>query len=378
MRDRSIGIGVIGCGGFGLFALQHFLQVPGVRLVGMAGTHREAAVAAARRFGVPDIVEPETLVRMPEVDLVYIATPPFLHYPQARLALDAGKHVLVEKPLALELSHAQELVKLARERDLLCTTNLMQRYNPLVDQVGRIIEERLLGELLYGRLENLASDENLGPDHWFWVREKSGGIFVEHGVHFFDLLERWLGPGRIVAAARCLRPESRVEEQVHCLVRYGPTAIVAMYHGFHQPGRLDRQEIRLVFERGEIRLEEWIPTRLHLLALADEATTRRLTEILPDARMRVNVSYGPADRTCRGRFKTIDAFQMLELHVGEAQLKLHRYGDLLQALLEDQLRWLEDRHHRRRVDEENGLRSLEYALQARTLAEAEEEPEVGT
>ncbi|GAB4232173.1 MAG: hypothetical protein Kow00109_04550 [Acidobacteriota bacterium] len=375
MRERSIGIGVIGCGGFGLFALQHFLQVPGVRLVGMAGTHREAALAAARRFGVPDIVEPEALVHLPEVDLVYIATPPFLHYPQARLALEAGKHVLVEKPLALELPQARELVGLARERGLLCTTNLMQRYNPLVDQVAQIIEEGLLGEFLYGRLENLASDENLAPDHWFWAREKSGGIFVEHGVHFFDLFERWLGPGQVIAAARSLRPESLVEEQVQCLVRYGATGLVAMYHGFHQPGRLDRQEIRLVFERGEIRLEEWIPTRLHLLALADEGTTRRLTEILPEARMRVNVTYGPADRTCRGRFKTIDAFQMLELHAGEAQLKLHRYGDLLQAMLEDQLQWLEDRRHLRRVDEENGLRSLEYALRARELAAAEEKRE---
>jgi predicted homoserine dehydrogenase-like protein len=57
MSDQKIRLGVVGCGGFGLFALQHFTQVRGVELVGMAGTHRPAAVAAARRFGVADVEE---------------------------------------------------------------------------------------------------------------------------------------------------------------------------------------------------------------------------------------------------------------------------------------------------------------------------------
>src|SRR3972149_1311084 len=97
--EDEIRLGVIGCGGFGLFALQHFTQVPGVRLVGiagtprgraragggtgcgvggMAGTHGEAARAAAKRFCVPDVVEVEDLVARPDVDLVYVSTPPFL------------------------------------------------------------------------------------------------------------------------------------------------------------------------------------------------------------------------------------------------------------------------------------------------------------
>ena len=55
--EQSIGLGVIGCGGFGLFALQQFAQVPGVRLAGMAGTARPAALAAAHRFWLEDVVE---------------------------------------------------------------------------------------------------------------------------------------------------------------------------------------------------------------------------------------------------------------------------------------------------------------------------------
>jgi len=64
---------------------------------------------------------------MPDVQLVYIATPPFLHYAQARDALRAGKHVIVEKPLAVTMEQADELVSIAQEKGLLLVTNLMQR-----------------------------------------------------------------------------------------------------------------------------------------------------------------------------------------------------------------------------------------------------------
>src|SRR5580704_15602710 len=117
---KTIRVGAIGAGGFGLFALQQFLQIPGVSLEAFAGTQREPALAMARRFGVPDLIEVEALLASPAVDLVYIATPPFLHYAQARAALLAGKHVICEKPLALAEEEARDLVTLARERQLLC------------------------------------------------------------------------------------------------------------------------------------------------------------------------------------------------------------------------------------------------------------------
>src|SRR6185369_9126146 len=109
-------IGVIGAGGFGLFALQHYTQIPGVELVGMAGTHREAAFAMAQRFGIPDIQDVDTLLARSDIDLIYIATPPFLHYPQSRQALLAGKHVICEKPLAMTVEQADEMIGLAHKK----------------------------------------------------------------------------------------------------------------------------------------------------------------------------------------------------------------------------------------------------------------------
>ena len=173
-------------GVFGLFALQHFTQVKGVELVGMAGTHRPAAVAAAKRFGVADIEEVDVLVGRRDIDLVYIATPPFLHHPQATAALEAGKHVICEKPLALSVDQADAMTDLAAKRDCLLVVNLMQRYNPLFDAIRQLIESKALGEPLHGYFENYASDEGLSADHWFWDRDKSGG-YSSNTVSIFSI-----------------------------------------------------------------------------------------------------------------------------------------------------------------------------------------------
>lgn len=363
----DIGLGVIGCGGFGLFALQQFVQVPGIRLAGMAGTARPAAQAAARRYGLEDVVEVERLLSLPDVDLIYIATPPFLHFDQAKQALEAGKHVICEKPLALSVEQADELVAIAQRRDRLLVANLMQRYNPLFEIVGQLIERRLLGELLHGYFENYASDENLPAEHWFWDRAKSGGIFVEHGVHFFDLFAGWLGEGQVAAAQASCRAGTSIEDQVQCTVRYGDVH-VNYYHGFHQAGRLDRQELRLVFERGDLLLHGWVPTYARVHAIADEAAMRELCELFPGARVDALAAYGPKDRSCAGHGHEYDVYQKFEMHWGEGREKSRLYCELLRGFMADQAAWMRDRGHARRTSEQNGRESVVMACAADRLA----------
>lgn len=368
MQQDIIQIGAVGAGGFGLFALQQFLQVPGTQLVAMAGTHQAAAVAMARRFGVADMHEVDDLLALPEVNLVYIATPPFLHYQQARAALAAGKHVLCEKPLSLTVADADQLLAMAGERGLLCATNLMQRYNPLCESVRRLIESRLLGECLHGSFVNCAGDEGLGPDHWFWDPKKSGGIFIEHGVHFFDLFASWLGEGQVVAAQRGLRPGSGLEEQVQCTVRHANGALVNHLHSFTQTGRMDRQEFRFLFERGDLTLEEWVPVRARIRAVVNEEQTRRLLELFPGARLDVLASFGGDQRAALGRHKHLDISQKIDLHYGQGDDKMRRYSELLRDVFTDQAAWVRSRTHVRRVTERNGRDSLVMAAAASALA----------
>lgn len=367
MSDE-IGIGVIGCGGFGLFALQQFTQVPGVRLAAMAGTARPAAVAAAQRYGIEDVVDVARLLELPTVDLVYISTPPFLHYEQAKQALESGKHVICEKPLALTVEQADELVRLAGDEDLLLVANLMQRYNPLYDIVGRIIDRQLLGEFLHGYFENYASDENLPPQHWFWDAGKSGGIFVEHGVHFFDMLSGWLGEGEVVAAQSSSRPDG-CEDQVQCTVRYPGESLFNFYHGFHQPGRLDRQELRLVFERGDVMLQGWVPTSVRIHAVANESQTRELSDLLPGARIDVLNTCAPRDRSFYSHGRDHDVYQQFDLH-WEGMDKMPLYCELLRRMMSDQVAWIRERGHERKVNGQNGRDSVAMACTADALAHA--------
>ncbi len=366
--ESEVGLGVIGCGGFGLFALQQFVQVPGVRLAGMAGTARPAAQAAARRFGLDDIVDVEKLLALSAVDVIYISTPPFLHYEQAKLALTAGKHVICEKPLALTVEQADELIALARRQDRLLVANLMQRYNPMFDVVGQLIEKRSLGELLHGYFENYASDENLPAEHWFWDRTKSGGIFVEHGVHFFDMFAGWLGAGEVVAAQASCRNGTNIEDQVQCTVRYGDEVHINFYHGFQQTGRMDRQELRLIFERGDLQLHGWVPTYARVHAIADESQTRALCELFPGARLDVLAAYGPKDRKCAGHGREHDVYQQFDLHWGEGREKSRVYCELLRGFMTDQVAWIRDHSHVRKTTEQNGRDSVAVACAADRLA----------
>lgn len=370
MSDVKTSLGVIGCGGFGLFALQQFVQVPGVELRAMAGTARPAAESAARRYGLEDVVAIERLLAMPEIDVVYIATPPFLHFEQAKAALSAGKHVICEKPLAMTLADADELVALANQQDRLLVANLMQRYNPVFDLVREVISQQLLGEVLHGYFENYASDEGLPPEHWFWDRGKSGGIFIEHGVHFFDLFAGWLGQGEVVSAQASVRAASRCEDQVQCAVQYGTGAHINFYHGFTQPHRLDRQELRLIFERGDITLFGWIPTRVRIHGLADETNMHKLCDLFPAARVDAIAGYGGNERHCIGHGRSHDVYQQFELRWGDHLQKLPTYCELLRLLMADQAAWVKDRNHERRITAQNGRDSVAMACAADRLAHA--------
>ena len=387
-NEGTIGIGVIGMGGFGLFAVQQFLQHSNTKLIAIAGSKREEAVRTAKRFGAEQLGTLEELVNHPDVTLVYIATPPFLHYEQAMLALNAGKHVICEKPLAMNPEQGAEMLALAKEKGLLMVTNLMQRYNPMFARIKHLIDKKLLGEFLHGYFENYAGDEGLSPEHWFWDRNKSGGIFIEHGVHFFDMFSGWFGDGTVKAAQIIKRPgvdspnsqdralvvrhSDRIEDQVQAIVEYGDDAtgrkLVNFYHGFTQTGRMDRQEMRLVFERGDVTLFEWVPTRMILRCVANEETSRALMDLFPSAQLNVTANISAKDLPLHGRHKAFDAYQQIELRFGFEQEKQHLYSELLRLMFRDQVSAINYPDTHRIINEQNGLTSLQIAVEADRLA----------
>lgn len=382
-------LGLVGCGAFARFSLAEYRQLPGVIIGGVADIDAAHAARTAAEFNVT-VADVDEMLTSPEIDLVYIATPPAAHHLQARAALRAGRHVLVEKPLATTVAHARELAALADARGLVCVANLLQRYNPLATVVGDVIREEICGRLVHGLLINDASDTGLARRHWFWDRATSGGIFLEHGCHFFDLVASWLGPGEVVAATHALRPPpdglgydlgngaangngglgvaAPVEEQAFCTLRYPSGPLFHFEHGFHQPAAIERMEIRLVFERGELRVFDWVPTRGVLRCLLDEPAAAALAARLPGGRLSVLRRFPAGERRMRGRFHEFEADALVEITFGLGRSKQDVYGEAVRLLAADQIAFIRDPEHERRLTEADSVAAVGIACGADRLA----------
>jgi predicted dehydrogenase len=360
-------LGVIGAGGFAAYAMPHLLASQSIVIDSVSDVDRGRAKALADQYGAREL-SIDALLDSEEVDIVYIATPPSTHAPLAVRALRAGKHVLCEKPLATNVDDADEVVALSKEQNRFAVANLLQRYNPLAIAVAKVIHAGALGAPIHATLENWASDENLPVTHWFWDPEQSGGIFVEHGVHFFDLFASWFGPGTVVSSERSERTLSGVEEQARCTVLYPGVVMATMYHAFVQPARLERTQIRILFERGNITLNGWIPTSFRLEGLVDDDTEAQCYALFTDSRIeRADDVSGLA---ISGRHQSFAVTKHLVLVGGDelSSTKVERYGDLVHRVFADQLSWVRDPGHSRLVDEVLSRDAVALSVAASKLA----------
>jgi predicted dehydrogenase len=363
-----IGLGLIGCGGFGEFCLDAYSKLDGLRIAAVADVVRPAADAMGRRFGVAALYDPDELIRRDDVQMVHVATPPASHHGLVMSALSAGKHCLCEKPLAVTEAQGREMVAAAERAGLIVPVDFVLRYNPVTEAVKAIVGSRLLGECLSARLTNCASDAKLDAGHWFWDERISGGIFIEHGVHFFDLYRHWLGDGRVLSA-RCERRDGTgQEDRVTCLVRHAGGAIASHYHGFDQLLCMDRTDHRLVFEQGDVRVDGWIPLRLDVDAATDDEGAEKLAALMPGCDMETVERFdGRGEMKGRGTARRID--RRVRMRFEPEPDKSTAYAGGVRDLMADQLAYIADRSHRRRVSERNGLEALETACAAASLCE---------
>ncbi len=368
-RGDTLSIGIIGAGNFAAFAADVFLTIKGIKIIAIADVNEMAGnklAAELKATYYPDYMD---LLADNSIDLVYIATPPFLHFEISKNALLAGKHVICEKPAALKTVDAVTLQALAKEFQLLYVVNLMQRYNPMYKMVQKIIQEKMMGNFLHGFFENYACDENLHEQHWFWDETKSGGIFIEHGVHFFDMFSGWLGTGKVINAVEQKRKSSytTIYDRVQATVLY-EAGTVNFYHGFDQPKILDRQEMRLLFERGEITLYEWVPVSMKLHGLFTNEQLKALQDLIGPC----TIVKHPAE-TCgqkvKGRFTEIIFDEQVTIQYGSNTEKQHRYQQLLKDMLQDQWNWIKNNEHHRIIDDTNAVESVRMAEAAHAIAQ---------
>src|SRR6516225_1287513 len=262
--SRPLRAGLYGAGAFGRFVVQAVAPSSAAHFCAVASRTKAHAETLADAQGIGHVHASLTsLLEDPDIDLIAIATPPAEHADQTEAALAAGKHVMVEKPLATTVEDAERLIAAAASRNLVLAVNHPMLYTSLIEGLTIFNASRLVGPLLRIAVENIASCEGLGDGHWFWDRRLSGGIFVEHGVHFFDWCGRLAGdPKRAIALT--MTHGSR-EDQVFAALQHDTGALTSHHHAFVATRATERTRTTVSYEGVDVILDGWIPTRMHMI-----------------------------------------------------------------------------------------------------------------
>ena len=204
-----INLGIIGCGWVTeTIHLPVVRQLNGVRLHSACDTQDERLRLVERRFGVSRLYSDWTdVVADPNLDAVLIATPGDSHPPLAAAALAAGKHVLVEKPLALTVADAEVLAQQARTAKVVSMVGLNFRHHPLARELKATIERGAIGHPLAAFVTSMsAQSQRVSVTGYETSPQRGGGVFHNKAVHVLDLL-RFLFDCEVVSGRAMARSE---------------------------------------------------------------------------------------------------------------------------------------------------------------------------
>jgi predicted dehydrogenase len=193
---KSIQTAIFGTGFMGRVHLEAVRRVESVAAAAIAGRNQTAARRLGDAFSVPVMTDYRQVLRDPAIEAVHICTPNAQHFSMATEALQAGKHVICEKPLTTTVAQAEELVALAARQGVRNCTCHNLRYYPMVQQMRRLREAGDLGDILV--LQGTYSQDWLLYDtDWNWrVETKAGGpsrCMADIGSHWFDMAEHITG-----------------------------------------------------------------------------------------------------------------------------------------------------------------------------------------
>ncbi len=193
-RKDSIGIGMIGAGFARSTQIPGFRACDGARVVAIASGHRENAERVAREFDIEHVADDwREVIAREDVDLVSIVTPPVTHLEMALAALDAGKAVLCEKPMAMNAGEADAMRARADEKGLLALIDHELRFLPGRVKARALLRDREIGNIHHAKLL-FRSDSRVSLERkWDWWSDAAsgGGTLGAIGSHAIDSF-RWL------------------------------------------------------------------------------------------------------------------------------------------------------------------------------------------
>lgn len=191
MSNNPVKVGLVG---FGLFGQHHAKAIEAAAETDLAAivAKSEASRGRAREMfpQTPVFASQSEMLAAVELELVDIVVPNVLHFEHAREALTAGKHVLLEKPMALTEPHCRELVKLARQQEKVLAVGHELRLSSLWGKARELIDEGVIGDVQHVMVELSRFPYRPGAEGWRYDLQRVGSWILEEPIHFFDLA-RW-------------------------------------------------------------------------------------------------------------------------------------------------------------------------------------------
>ena len=206
--QRTIGVGIVGSGFISRRYLPNLLRFPHLRVVACADRHPERAAAVAAEFGVGKAYGVDELLADPEIDIVLNLTSPAGHFGIALAAIEAGKAVYNEKPLAIALDDAQALLAAAERRRVLMGCAPDTFLGGGLQTCRKLIDDGVIGEPIAA----MAFFGTHGPEHWHpnpaFLYAEGAGPLMDIGPYYLTALVSLIGPiRRVTGSARITFPE---------------------------------------------------------------------------------------------------------------------------------------------------------------------------
>jgi len=211
MTDAPLRFGLIGFGAWGRCHADAIAKTSGVQLAAIAA-RSEASLSAAREAHPQARIYADyrKLLAGRDVDVVDVVVPSYLHHEIASAVLQAGKHLLLEKPMAISLQECDDLIRLARENDRILAVGHELRLSSLWGKVKELIDSGFVGERQYVLIELSRRPYRQGSESWRYDINRVGSWILEEPIHFFDLARWYLAavgePETVYATANSRQP----------------------------------------------------------------------------------------------------------------------------------------------------------------------------
>lgn len=201
-EKEQLRVGVIGCGA-GVFHLEGYQEEPRAKVVALAGLDTDRCEMLSKKFDVPRVYRDyQDLLADDDIDAVSVAVPNILHMPVALAAFEAGKHVLIEKPLARNAEEGVRMVEAAREHNKLLGISFQRRTRHDVRLLRDAVERGEFGRVYYSKAWWMRRSGIPGLGTWFTSKEAAGGgPLIDLGVHVLDMILYILGNPKVTSVS---------------------------------------------------------------------------------------------------------------------------------------------------------------------------------